>query len=57
MLQGNTGATRAARADGKGSILFTNHAFVTGITNPEQFTILDVFVADTGSPLELPVIF
>ncbi|MFN2506519.1 MAG: SMP-30/gluconolactonase/LRE family protein [Acidimicrobiales bacterium] len=42
--------------DGRGSILLTNHAFVTGVTNPEQFTILDVFVGDTGSPLELPVI-
>jgi sugar lactone lactonase YvrE len=43
--------------DGKGSILVTNHAFVTGVTNPEQFTILDVWVADTGSPLEMPLIF
>ena len=42
--------------DGKGSILVTNHAFVTGVTNPEQFTILDVWVADTGSPLEMPLI-
>ena len=42
--------------DGKGSILVTNHAFVTGVTNPEQFTILDVFVNDTGSPLEMPAI-
>ena len=42
--------------DGKGSILLTNHAFVTGVTNPEQFTVLDVWVADTGSPLEKPII-
>jgi len=42
--------------DGKGSILVTNHAFVTGVTNPEQFTVLDVFVNDKGSPLELPTI-
>ena len=42
--------------DGKGSILLPNHAFVTGVTNPEQFTILDVYVADTGLPLERPVI-
>ena len=41
---------------GKGSILLTNHAFVTGATNPEQFTLLDVFVADRGSPLERPVL-
>ena len=40
--------------DGRGSILLTNHAFVTGVTNPEQFTVLDVFVNDVGSPLELP---
>ncbi len=43
--------------NGQGSILVTNHAFVTGVTNPEQFTILDVFVADNGSPLEMPFIF
>ncbi len=42
--------------DGKGSILLTNHAFVTGVTNPEQFTVLDVWVGDTGSPLEKPFI-
>ncbi|MGI9022879.1 MAG: SMP-30/gluconolactonase/LRE family protein [Acidimicrobiales bacterium] len=42
--------------DGRGSILLTNHAVVTGVTNPEQFTILDVFVNDVGSPLETPVI-
>jgi len=42
--------------DGKGSILLTNHAFVTGVTNPEQFTILDVYVADTGLPLHRPLI-
>ena len=43
--------------DGKGSILVTNHAFVTGVTNPEQFTILDVYVADPGLPLHKPLIF
>jgi sugar lactone lactonase YvrE len=43
--------------DGKGSILVTNHAFVTGVTNPEQFTILDVYVADKGLPLHRPIIF
>ena len=42
--------------DAKGSILLTNHAFVTGVTNPEQFTVLDVWVADTGSPLKKPII-
>ena len=41
--------------DGKGSMLLTNHAFVTGVTNPAQFTILDVFVGDNGSPLEMPL--
>lgn len=40
--------------DGKGSILVTNHAFATGGTNPEQFTILDVFADDKGSPLAMP---
>jgi sugar lactone lactonase YvrE len=42
--------------DGKGAMLLTNHAFVTGVTNPEQFTVLDVWVADRGSPLELPLV-
>ena len=42
--------------NGRGSILVTNHAFVTGVTNPEQFTILDVWVDDRGSPLVRPVI-
>jgi len=42
--------------DGKGSILLTNHAFVTGVDHPEQFTVLDVFVNDPGSALETPLI-
>ncbi len=42
--------------DGKGSVLVTNHAFVTGVTNPAQFTVLDVWVADTGNPLEKPLL-
>jgi len=40
--------------DGKGSMLLTNHAFVTGTTNPGQFAVLDVFVDDRGSPLARP---
>ena len=42
--------------DGNGSILVTNHAFVTGVTNPAQFTILDVYVADAGLALHRPLI-
>ena len=42
--------------NGQGSILLTNHAFVTGVLNPAAFTVLDVFVNDTASPLELPVL-
>ena len=42
--------------DGNGSILVTNHAFVTGVTDPKQFTILDVYVADTGLPISRPLI-
>ncbi len=42
--------------DGTGRMLITNHAFVTGVTNPEQFTVLDVWVADSGNPLEKPLI-
>lgn len=38
--------------NGRGSILLSNHAFATGI--PENFAVLDVFVNDRGSPLELP---
>jgi sugar lactone lactonase YvrE len=42
--------------DGRGSMLVTNHAFVTGVTDPDQFTVLDVYVADRGLPLERPLI-
>jgi sugar lactone lactonase YvrE len=42
--------------NGKGSILVTNHAFVTGVTNPAQFTVLDVYVADLGLPLHKPLV-
>ncbi len=42
--------------NGSGSIYVTNHAFVTGVTNPAQFTILDVYVADAGLPLNMPLI-
>lgn len=40
--------------NGKGSILVTNHAFATGAVNPDQFSVLDVFVGDKASPLEKP---
>lgn len=39
-----------------GSILLSNHAFVTGVLNPEAFNVLDVFVDDTASPLEKPLL-
>ena len=42
--------------NGSGSIYVTNHAFVTGVTNPEQFTVLDVYVADPGLPLNMPLV-
>lgn len=42
--------------DGKGSVLVTNHAFVTGINDPSQFTVLDVWVNDPGSPLVKPFV-
>lgn len=38
--------------NGHGSLLATNHAFATGI--PSQFTVLDVYVNDTASPLAKP---
>jgi sugar lactone lactonase YvrE len=38
--------------DGHGSLLLTNHAFVTGI--PAHFNVLDVYVGDKGSPLSKP---
>ena len=38
--------------DGRGSLLATNHAFATGI--PANFTVLDVYVGDKGSPLSKP---
>lgn len=42
--------------DGKGSILVTNHAFVTGASDPSRFSVLDVFVNDRGAPLVLPTL-
>ena len=41
---------------GDGSMLLTNHAFVTGVLNSSQFTVLDVFVDDKASPLEMPLL-
>ena len=38
--------------NGRGSALVANHAVFTGIV--ENFAVLDVFVNDRGSPLELP---
>jgi sugar lactone lactonase YvrE len=38
--------------DGHGSLLLTNHAFATMI--PANFTVLDVYVGDKGSPLSKP---
>jgi sugar lactone lactonase YvrE len=37
-----------------GSLLVTNHAFATGL--PSQFTLLDVYVGDTASPLAKPLL-
>jgi sugar lactone lactonase YvrE len=42
--------------DGEGSILLTNHAFVTGIVLPRQFALLDVYVGDNGAPLFQPAL-
>jgi len=42
--------------NGRGSALVVNHAFATGGADPGQFTILDVWVDDRGSPLVRPVI-
>ena len=38
--------------DGHGSLVVTNHAFATMI--PSNFTVLDVYVGDKGSPLSKP---
>ena len=43
-----------AAFDGHGSLLVTNHAFATMI--PTQFTVLDVYVGDTASPLAKPML-
>ncbi len=40
--------------NGHGSILLTNHAFVTGVLDPGQFSVVDVFVDDKESPLAKP---
>ena len=42
--------------NGRGSALVSNHAFATGGANPEQFTILDVWLADRGDPLVRPIV-
>ena len=42
--------------NGKGSILLSNHAFVTGVVDPSAFNVLDVFVGDTASPLAKPIV-
>lgn len=40
----------------KGSLLLSNHAFVTGVLDPKAFNVLDVFVDDKASPLEKPAL-
>ena len=40
--------------NGEGSLLVTNHAFATGL--PTQFTLLDVWVKDSESPLAKPIL-
>lgn len=40
--------------DGSGSLFVVNHAFATNL--PSHYTVLDVYVGDPGSPLELPTI-
>ncbi len=42
--------------NGQGSILLSNHAFVTGVLNPGQFAVVDAFVDDKESPLAKPVV-
>ena len=42
--------------NGQGSILLTNHAFVTGIVDPGQFSVVDVYVDDKESPLAKPTL-
>ncbi len=40
--------------NGHGSILLTNHAFVTGVLDAGRFSVVDVFVNDKESPLAKP---
>ena len=42
--------------NGEGSILLSNHAFVTGVVNPGQFAVVDAFVDDKESPLAKPLL-
>lgn len=42
--------------DGLGSMLVTNHAFVTGVNAPEQFRIIKVFVEDLEGRLFKPLL-
>ena len=39
-----------------GSILLTNHAFVSGVVLPNQFSVVEAFVGDTASPLVRPAL-
>ncbi len=41
---------------GTGSIVLSNHAFVTGLVLPQQFSIVDTFVDDAGLPLNQPAL-
>lgn len=42
--------------DGRGAILLSNHAFVSGVAAPSQFSIVDTFVDDKGTPVIRPVL-
>lgn len=42
--------------NGRGSILLSNHASVTGFVDPSHFGIVDVFVDDKESPLAKPIL-
>jgi hypothetical protein len=42
--------------NGRGSLLVTNHAFVTGGDMPEQFQVLEVYVNDREARLWEPLI-
>ncbi len=42
--------------DGTGAAVLSNHAFASGAAATSQFSVVDVYLSDSGSPLASPVL-